>query len=76
MDGKICQCVHKLFLLYLLIIRVLNLGFIAPLVTVFLLTYFGVSSKNITEFFRKNMSRVKLALAFFFVGLALVTVLT
>jgi len=51
-----------------------NAMFVVPLVVVFVVTYFGVSSKGLTTFFQRHAARVKLATAclFFAMGLFLV----
>jgi cytochrome c biogenesis protein CcdA len=59
--------------LYLLLY---NLGFILPLLAVFVLSYFGLSSKRLGTFMQKSMGGVKLGLAALFVALAVVTILT
>ena len=53
-----------------------NLCFIAPLLVVFAASYFGVGSKRITSLFQRQLGKVKLALAFVFLGLAILTALT
>ena len=53
-----------------------NIGFILPLVVVFVLVYSGVSSQKITKIFKRNMAGVKLCTAVLFAGLAVLTVLT
>ncbi len=53
-----------------------NLGFIIPLIVVFVLTYSGVSSKRITVYFQRSMGAVKLSFFFLFVILAVLTVVT
>ncbi len=50
-----------------------NLGFIAPLLGVFAAAYFGVGSKRLTGFYQKHMAAVKMGLAVFFAGLAVLT---
>jgi cytochrome c biogenesis protein CcdA len=50
-----------------------NLCFVAPLLVVFLGSYFGVSSARITTVFQAHMGKVKLGLAVVFVGLAVFT---
>ncbi len=55
---------------------VYNLGFIIPLIVVFVLTYLGIGSDRITSFFQKSMSGVKLALAFLFLCLAAIIIIT
>jgi len=57
--------------LYLLLY---NLGFIAPLVGVFVLTCFGLTSRRLGELMRKSMGGVKLGLAALFIALAVLTV--
>jgi cytochrome c biogenesis protein CcdA len=53
-----------------------NVGFIASLVAVFVLSYFGVRSQRLSAVFRRNMAGVKLATALLFFGLAALSVLT
>lgn len=52
-----------------------NLGFILPLVAVFILTYQGLGSERLGVFFRKHLGSVKLATAALFLGLGLLTLL-
>ncbi len=47
-----------------------NLLFIAPLIVVFILAYFGTSSKQLGKFLEKNAAWVKLVLAVLFIALA------
>ncbi len=58
--------------LYLLLY---NSGFIVPLLLVFLLIYFGISSGVIIAFFQRSIKLVKLGLAFLFLTLAVITFL-
>ncbi len=67
--------VEKEFSGYLLL-AVYNIGFITPLLLVFLFTYTGVSSEKITKLFQRNMGKVKIGTAILFVGLAVLTILT
>lgn len=67
--------VEKQILGYLLL-GVYNLGFITPLVVVFVLTYKGVSSDRITRLFQKHMGKVKIGTGILFIGLAVLTLLT
>lgn len=53
-----------------LMLGVYNLGFILPLLLVFYLTYTGIQSQRFAEVFRNHLSKVKLGLAIFFLGLA------
>jgi sulfite exporter TauE/SafE/glutaredoxin len=46
-----------------------NLMFILPLVVIFLLVYYGTTSKQLTGFFRANAALVKLLTAVLFAGL-------
>lgn len=46
-----------------------NLMFILPLVVIFLLVYYGTTSKQLTGFFRTNAALVKLLTAVLFAGL-------
>ena len=52
-----------------------NVGFIAPLLVVFGLSYAGVSSQRITRIFQTHLGTVKLGTAALFVGLAVLTVM-
>jgi cytochrome c biogenesis protein CcdA len=52
-----------------------NLGFIAPLLVVFGLSFAGMGLKGLTAFFQKSVAAVKLALAGLFAALAVVTIL-
>jgi hypothetical protein len=47
-----------------------NLLFVAPLILIFLLTYFGTTWRNLNQFLESNMSTIKLASAILFVLLA------
>jgi len=58
--------------LYLLLY---NGGFIVPLLLVFLLIYFGITSGVIVSFFQRSLKLVKLGLAFLFLTLAVITFL-
>ena len=51
-----------------------NLGFIAPLLAVFALSFAGLSLKILTAVFQKRMALVKLALVGLFAALAVLTV--
>jgi cytochrome c biogenesis protein CcdA len=59
-----------------LMLGVYNLGFILPLLLVFYLTYTGIQSQRFAEVFRSHLSKVKLGLAIFFLGLAVLVFLT
>lgn len=50
-----------------------NLGFIAPLLAVFAAAYLGIGSKRIARLFQDHMAAVKVGLALFFIGLAVLT---
>ena len=52
-----------------------NLGFIAPLLAVFALSFAGLGLKSLTSFFQKSLAGVKLAMAGLFVCLAVLTIL-
>jgi cytochrome c biogenesis protein CcdA len=54
-------------LLYLLLY---NLMFIVPLIVVFVLAYYGTTSKQFTEFLRKHAGAVKIGMAIVFLSLA------
>ncbi|MCD6229141.1 MAG: hypothetical protein J7K17_06705, partial [Candidatus Omnitrophica bacterium] len=53
-----------------------NLAFIAPLIVIFLLSFFGVSSQEFNKFLKKNLGGVKLSMAvlFLILGLAILWV--
>ena len=51
-----------------------NLGFIFPLITVFILSYFGLTSDKLGKYFKQNLGKVKIGTALFFIGLAVLTV--
>ncbi len=48
-----------------------NLMFIIPLIVVFVLAFFGTTSKQLTGFFKKHAAAVKIGLATIYVGLAI-----
>ncbi len=48
-----------------------NLMFIIPLIVVFILAYYGTTSKDLTNFLHKHASAVKLGMVFLFLGLAI-----
>ena len=60
-------------LIYLLLY---NFAFILPLLVVFALSYWGVSSQSFTGWMQRSMKTVKLLLAALFVGLAVLTLVT
>ncbi len=47
-----------------------NLLFIAPLVVVFILAYYGTTSKDLVQFMEKNAAPIKLGMVFVFFSLA------
>jgi hypothetical protein len=49
-----------------------NLCFILPLLGIFLIVYFGVSSEKIIAVFQRHMATVKFAMATVFAGLLVV----
>jgi len=51
-----------------------NLAFIIPLIIIFLLTVFGVTSQRMSVFFRKNLASVKLGLVFLFILMAILII--
>jgi cytochrome c biogenesis protein CcdA len=53
-------------LLYLVIY---NLLFVLPLIIIFILVYFGTTSKDLTQFLKKNAAIVKLGMAVVFIAL-------
>lgn len=46
-----------------------NLLFVAPLVVVFVLAYYGTSAKQFSNFLQQRVSTVKLGLSFLFLAL-------
>ncbi len=58
------------------LLAVYNLGFIAPLAAVFAASWAGVTSRGLTAFFQRHLVAVKVALAVFFAGLAVLTLAT
>jgi len=53
-----------------LLLTLYNIGFIVPLIVVFILAYFGVGSDRFITFFQKQAGKVKLATAVLFLVLA------
>lgn len=53
-----------------------NIMFIIPLIVVFVLAYFGTTSKQFTDFLKKHAPAVKLGLAVVYIGLAVWLILT
>jgi cytochrome c biogenesis protein CcdA len=53
-----------------------NVGFIVPLLVVFVLSFFGLNSRALTRFMQSSMGGVKLGLAVLFLGLAVLTLVT
>jgi len=53
-----------------------NLAFILPLLTVFALSYWGISSQKLAVWVQRSMKPVKLLLTGLFLGLAVLTALT
>jgi len=47
-----------------------NLMFIIPLIVVFVLAYYGTTSKQLTDFLKKHAAPVKLGMAVVFILLA------
>jgi hypothetical protein len=47
-----------------------NLLFIMPLVVVFIMAYYGTTSKDLTRFLEKNAAAVKLSMVVLFLALA------
>jgi cytochrome c biogenesis protein CcdA len=54
----------------LLFLVLYNLMFIVPLIVVFILAFYGTTSKQFTEFLRKHAAAVKIGMAFVFLILA------
>jgi hypothetical protein len=46
-----------------------NLLFVAPLVVVFVLAYYGTGAKQLTNFLQRRASTVKLGMSFLFLAL-------
>jgi cytochrome c biogenesis protein CcdA len=61
--------IPELRLQAILYLVVYNLLFIMPLVVIFVLVYFGTTSKDLTRFLQKNASWVKLGMSVVFVTL-------
>jgi cytochrome c biogenesis protein CcdA/glutaredoxin len=61
--------IPELRLRAILYLVIYNLLFILPLVLIFILVYFGTTSKDLTHFLQKNSATVKLAMSFVFVAL-------
>jgi cytochrome c biogenesis protein CcdA len=53
-----------------------NLGFIVPLVAVFVASWIGVTSRGLGAFFQRHLVAVKVGLALFFAALAALTLAT
>jgi cytochrome c biogenesis protein CcdA len=53
-----------------------NTAFIIPLISVFGLSYAGVRSKSMADFFSKRIAGIKYLLALVFAGMAVLTLLT
>ena len=62
--------IPELRLKALLFLFVYNLLFIVPLVVVFILAYFGTTSRDLVRFMEKNAAAVKLAMVVLFFSLA------
>ncbi len=69
MATRLTSPMYGLFLIF-----IYNIAFIVPLVSVFIITYFGLSSKRLLDFFQKHMGKTKIALAVLFLGLAALTI--
>ncbi len=52
-----------------------NLMFIVPLIIIFILAYFGISSRKLSEFSRKNLVVRKVLMIIFFAGLGILLML-
>jgi hypothetical protein len=53
-----------------------NLAFVLPLLAVFSLSYWGISSQSLAHWVQARMKTVKLLLTGLFLGLAVLTLLT
>ncbi len=60
----------------LLFLIMYNIMFIVPLVFVFVIVFFGVSSKQIAGFFQSNVAKVKLLTSLLFFGIAVLLILS
>lgn len=60
----------------ILLLVTYNLCFVAPLIAIFALAYWGTSSERLAEALRKHMAATKLATAVFFAGLAVLMLAT
>lgn len=58
-----------------LLLAIYNLGFIIPLIIIFIAAWKGTGSKALGEWFQKNLAAVKLLSAFFFLLMALFLIL-
>ena len=47
-----------------------NLMFIVPLLMIFLLVYFGITSEKLTDIFKSHLGKIKISLGIFFISLA------
>jgi hypothetical protein len=54
---------------------VYNIAFIIPLVAIFLISYFGVTSNALQKFLQKNTALIKFLLLLLFVGLSVYMIL-
>ena len=72
--GYMVRTTNERFFGFILLI-VYNLGFITPLVIIFVLVFKGISSKKIGDFFGKNISIVKLLFFLLFIGFAVINLL-
>ncbi|MBQ3923146.1 MAG: DUF1573 domain-containing protein [Spirochaetales bacterium] len=59
----------------MLLLLIYNIGFIIPLLIVFILVYAGVSSKKMGDFFGKHLAAVKLMFFVLFVVFAIINIL-
>ncbi|MBR3732569.1 MAG: hypothetical protein IKN25_07945 [Spirochaetales bacterium] len=69
MVGTVGQRSFGMFLLL-----IYNIGFIIPLLLVFILVYAGVSSKKLGDFFGKHLDIVKLLFFFLFIIFAVINI--
>jgi len=72
-EGSINNIVRSRAFIYLLIY---NIAFIIPLLIIFLITYFGVSSKAMQKYLQKRTVLIKFLLFLLFIGLGLYMMLT
>ncbi len=58
------------------LLLIYNLMFVAPLIIIFIFTYWGTTSQQWAELTKKNFGKMKLSMTFLFFGLAIVLIMT